>query len=118
MNKYQLVRNTKIVTFSLNVENRPRSRVSRTVSPTNSIGSRGSRGSRGKGKPMIVSELHSQLQLDGTLQLDCSVLDEHSVTSVVWYKNDRRVFGAKESQSQGQFSLNISLLSSDISKWK
>ena len=59
---------------------------------------------------MIVSELHSQLQLDGTLQLDCSVLDEHSVTSVVWYKNDRRVFGAKESQSQGQFSLNISNL--------
>lgn len=60
---------------------------------------------------MIVSELHSQLQMDGSVQLDCSVLDEHSVMSVVWYKNDRRVLEHKQSASQGQYSLNISNLS-------
>ena len=91
--------------FQLNVQGRARSRAA-AASPTPSTGSRTSRSSR-KGKPMVISELHGQIQLNGSVKLDCSVMDEHAVKSVVWYKNDRQLPSSNATSSAGQYTYTI-----------
>jgi hypothetical protein len=56
---------------------------------------------------MVISELHGQIQLNGSVKLDCSVMDEHAVKSVVWYKNDRQLPSSNATSSAGQYTYTI-----------
>ena len=95
-------------TFNLNVSGRSRSSLSqRVASPTGSYSSR-----RSAKAPIVTSQLHASLKMDGTVQLECAVLDPASITNVIWYHNDRRItsFDSRMSQSTNndQFTLTIS----------
>ena len=94
--------------FTLNVSGRSRSSLSqRVASPTGSYSSR-----RSAKAPIVTSQLHASLKMDGTVQLECAVLDPSSITNVIWYHNDRRVtsFDSRmvQSTNNDQFTLTIS----------
>lgn len=90
--------------FTLNVTRRASSRV---VSPTGSQSSR-----RSTKAPVVTSQLHASLKMDGTVQLECSVLDKASVSNVIWYCNDQRItsYDSRRVQSSDndQYTLTIS----------
>ena len=103
----QSVNGEDVARFTLNVSRRASSALGQRVgSPTGSQSSR-----RSAKAPVVTSQLHASLKMDGTVQLECSVLDRASVQNVIWYCNDQRVtaYDSRRVQSadDDQFILTI-----------
>ena len=104
----QSVNGDETARFSLNVTSRPGSRAS---------AGRVSLGSRGSNKaPVITSQLHASLKMDGTVQLECSVLDAASVNNAVWYFNDNRISSFDSRKVQSADAEQFTLIINDIAE--